>query len=74
MVAVTVVFTNGNIVNFNAREFDVDLGTSRGILNKYAYKDDEGEDSTIHLKPAEVAGVFVTSNTGIVTTKVPASS
>jgi hypothetical protein len=60
MVNVTVVFTNGTVVNFVAREFDVDLGSSRQLLNKYPYEDSEGQRSAIHLKPEDVAGVFVT--------------
>ena len=52
MKNVTVVFTSGTVVNFVAREFDVDLGSSRQLLNKYAYEDSEGQHSAIHLKPA----------------------
>jgi hypothetical protein len=62
MNTVTVVFTNGNIVTFDAQEFDADLSGSTSLLNRYAYKDAQGEDSTIFLKPEEVAGVFLTKN------------
>jgi hypothetical protein len=60
MVNVTVVFINGNVVNFVAQEFDADLRSGTGVVNKYPYKDAEGQDSAIHLKPSEVAGVFLT--------------
>jgi hypothetical protein len=60
MVNVAVVFTNGNVVEFAAQEFDVNLHAERDYVNKYPYKDAGGQDSTIHLQPAEVAGVFVT--------------
>jgi hypothetical protein len=39
---VTVVFINGNVVNFAAQQFDVNLGSGSQALNKYPYKDDEG--------------------------------
>ena len=60
MPVVTVVFTNGNIVEFTAQEFDADLGENRRSVNKYPYKDASGQDSAIHLTPDEVAGVFLT--------------
>jgi hypothetical protein len=60
MVDVTVVFRNGDVVNFAAQEFDPDLSGARNIVNKYPYKDARGTDSAIHLRPNEVAGVFVT--------------
>ena len=60
MEVVTVVFTNGNIVTFEAQEFDADMAQDPGSLNKYPYKNPRGEDSAIYLKPAEVAGVFRT--------------
>jgi hypothetical protein len=62
MVDVVVVFTNGNVVNFAAQEFDVDLVNTEGgrFVTKFPYKDAEGQDSAIHLKPAQVVGVFVT--------------
>jgi len=63
MVNVTVVFTNGNIVNFAAQEFDADLKAGRGALNRYPYRDAKGKDSAIHLTPNEVTGVFVTPGT-----------
>jgi hypothetical protein len=60
MVNVTVVFTSGTVVNLVAQEFDANLGTSRQLVNKYPYKDSGGQHSVIHLKPDDVAGVFVT--------------
>lgn len=60
MEKVTVMFTNGNVVNFAAQEFDADLRSDRSAVNKYPYKDAEGQDSAIHVKPGQVAGVFVT--------------
>jgi hypothetical protein len=64
MEDVTVVFTNGNIVNFAAQEFDVDLVEERNLINKYPYKDAQGQDSSIHLRPNQVAGVFRTRSSG----------
>jgi hypothetical protein len=37
MVNVTVVFRNGDVVNFAAQEFDADLRGGSNIVNKYAY-------------------------------------
>lgn len=60
METVTVVFTNGNVVSFNATEFDVSLTENRNYLNKYPYKNAQGEDSFIYLEPSDVSGVFIT--------------
>jgi len=46
MNTVTVVFTNGNTVTFEAEEFDADLGHNLGYVNRYEYKDAHGQDST----------------------------
>jgi hypothetical protein len=72
MVNVTVVFTNGNVVEFAAQEFDADLADTLGasLVSKFPYKDAEGQDSAIHLKPDEVAGLFVTPSTEVIATKV----
>jgi hypothetical protein len=72
MVNVVVVFTNGNVVEFSAQEFDADLANTEGTssVNKFAYKDAEGQDSAIHLKPDQVAGIFVTPSTDVIATKV----
>jgi hypothetical protein len=72
MVNVVVVFTNGNVVEFSAQEFDADLANTEGpsSVNKFLYKDAEGKDSAIHLKPDEVAGIFVTPSTDVIATKV----
>jgi len=51
MEDVTVVFLKGNIVSFVAQEFDVDLKEDSGSTNKYSYKDAQGQDSSIHLRP-----------------------
>ncbi len=64
METVTVVFTNGNIVNFEAQKIDMDLTTgNRNNVNRYPYKNTLGEASAIYLQPAEVAGVFLTKAT-----------
>jgi len=60
MQHVTVAFKNGNMVTFDAEEFDANFTEHGSILNKYPYKDGQGQDSFIHLKPNEVAGVFLT--------------
>ena len=64
MVNVTVVFTNGSIVSFAAQEFDADLVNTYGasFVKKFPYKDAKGQDSAIHLRLDDVAGVFVTSS------------
>ncbi len=59
MIHVSVVFSNGNVVNFDAQEFDATIETGSGIVQKYPYKDAAGQDSAIHVKPAEVAGIFL---------------
>jgi hypothetical protein len=60
MDSVTIVFTNGNIVNFGAQEFSVSLeGASGYTVRKYEYKDASGEDSAVYLNPGEVAGVIL---------------
>lgn len=65
MIHVTVALTNGNIVGFDAEEFNVNLANSAsGVANKFTYKDHQGNDSAVHLKPEEVAGIFVTPSEG----------
>ncbi len=64
MESVTVVFRNGNIVNFVAQEFGADLTENRDLVNKYPYKNAQGQDSFIHLRPDEVVGVFLTTSPG----------
>jgi hypothetical protein len=77
MLYVVVVFTNGNVVTFAAKESDADLRSGVGIINKYPYKDAEGNDSAIHLRPNDVAGLFVTPGLELereesaISTKVP---
>ena len=71
MVSVTVVFTNGTVVEFAAQEFDVNLHGDRSNVNKYPYKDAGGKDSTIHLQTAEVAGVFVTPDVDVLSVRIP---
>jgi hypothetical protein len=63
MVNVTVVFTNGSIVNFAAQEFDADLVSTYGenSVKQFPYKDAKGQGSVIHLRLKDVSGVFVTS-------------
>ena len=71
MVSVTVVFTNGTVVEFAAQDFDVNQNGERGNVNKYPYKDAEGKESTIHLQSAEVAGVFVTPDVDVLSVRIP---
>jgi hypothetical protein len=71
MVSVTVVFTNGTVVEFAAQEFDVNLHGEPGNVNKYPYKDAEGKDSAIHLQSAEVAGVFVPPDVDVLSVRLP---
>ena len=73
MVNVTVVFTNGTIVSFPAQEFDADLINTQGsdLVSKFPYKDAEGDGSAIHLRPDDVAGLFVTPDSDVMTTRVP---
>ena len=63
------MFTNGNIVSFGAQEFDADLTHTVGPahISKFPYKDTEGQDSFIHLKPNDVAGLFITSDENAIT-------
>jgi len=49
----------------------VNLHGERGNVNKYLYKDAEGKDSTIHLQPSEVAGVFVTPDVDVLSVRIP---
>jgi hypothetical protein len=62
MEDVTVVFTNGNVVQFAAQKFKVSLRNtgSASSVQEFPYKDAEGNDSAIHLKPDDVSGLFVT--------------
>ena len=77
MLYVVVVFTNGNVVTFAAKQFDADLKSGLDYVNKYPYKDAEGNDSAIHLRPNDVAGLFVTPGLELerdepaISTKVP---
>lgn len=66
MVHVTVVFTNGNVVTFFAQEFNVNLfdTDANSYVSKFTYKDHQGNDSAVHLKPDDVAGIFVTPQHG----------
>ena len=78
MDTVTVVFTNGNIVSFEAQEIDMDLTAgNRNNVNKFPYKNARGEDSAIYLQPSEVAGVILTKaapgNTTSVSFRTPGS-
>jgi len=59
MVNVTVVFTNGSIVNFAAQEFDADLVSTYGenSVKQFPYKDAKGQGSVIHLRLKDVLGL-----------------
>src|SRR5688500_6656433 len=48
------------VVHFTAQECEADLSQKVGYVNEYPYKDAQGHDSFIHLKPNQVAGVFIT--------------
>jgi hypothetical protein len=62
MESVTVVFTNGNVVQFHTQEFDADLTVNPSRVNKYPYKNASRQDSSIYLKPNNVAGLFLTTS------------
>jgi hypothetical protein len=57
------VFTNGAIVSFATRGFAADLVTTYGesSVKKFPYEYATGQDSVIHMRLNDVAGVFVTS-------------
>jgi hypothetical protein len=67
MVHVTVAFANGNVVEFDAEEFNVDLYDTPGVscVSKFTYKDHQGNNSAVHLKPEDVAGIFITPYEGV---------
>jgi hypothetical protein len=71
MADVTVVFTNGNVVRFAAQVFDAELRSASGSTNKYPYKDSEGKDSAIHLRPNQVAGIFVMPHPSVLGVQMP---
>jgi hypothetical protein len=71
---ITVVFVNGNVVRFAAQEFDADLRSASGSTNKYPYKDSEGNDSVIHLRPNQVAGIFVAPSADVLGVQLPPRS
>jgi hypothetical protein len=71
MADVTVVFVNGNVVRFAAQEFDADLRSGSGSTNKYPYKDSEGQDSAIHLRPNQVAGIFIAPDPSVLGVQMP---
>jgi len=65
MDTITVVFMNGDVVSFPGTEFgttpDRFLGEQHpGRVTKFSYKNGQGEDSFIYLRPNAVAGVFLT--------------
>ena len=76
MVDVTVVFNNGNVVRFAAQGFDADLidTMGAGLVSRFPYKDADGNDSTVHLKPNAVAGVFVTPRADVLGVQLPPRS
>jgi hypothetical protein len=77
MQSVTVVFKNGAIAHFSAEEFDANFGEALNYVNKYPYKDAQGNESAIYLKPDVVAGVFLTQpapgESRSITTRLPGS-
>jgi hypothetical protein len=59
MDSVTVVFGNGSVVQFYAQEFDVNLASDYQTVNRYPYKDAQGHDSAIFLRPNAIAGIVL---------------
>jgi hypothetical protein len=66
---VAIVFSNGSKVEFHATEFDINLepqnlagysgGGNYSQVQKLTYKDADGNDAPLYLKPSEVAGIAV---------------
>ena len=65
MYEVAITYTNGSNVSFHAQEINIDfdplklIGSANRlrIVQKFTYKDIDGEDAFLYLKPNEVSGV-----------------
>ena len=72
MYEVAIVFTDGSKVEFYATEFDIDLNPGRlhgspqyvyHQVQKFTYKDIDGHDTPLYLKPNQVAGIVLAPTT-----------
>ena len=72
MYEVAIVFNDGSKVEFHATEFDIDLNPGRlhgspqyvyHQIQKFTYKDSDGHDAPLYLKPNQVAGIVVARTT-----------
>jgi hypothetical protein len=69
---VAITYTNGSNVLFYAQEIDIDFepdnlagSTNRyGLIQKLLYKDVDGEDAILYLKPGQVSGIVVRVDAG----------
>ncbi len=65
MKRVIITYTNGENVNFAAKEFNIsasDIPSSGfGRLRKFSYEDENGEENAVYLTPGQVAGIVVIS-------------
>jgi hypothetical protein len=64
MYRVIITYVNGEKVEFDAAEFDVDFRNTapseeKNALRKFTYKDEDGNDTFIYLTPAQVAGIVL---------------
>ena len=66
MYEVAIVFIDGSKVTFHAQEFDIgfESGDLSGTaahqysrIQKFTYKNVHGDDSPLHLRPDQVAGI-----------------
>jgi len=72
MYEVAIVFNEGSKVEFHATEFDIDLNPGRlpgspqyvyHQIQKFTYKDVDGHEAPLYLKPNQVAGIVVARTT-----------
>jgi hypothetical protein len=72
MYEVAIVFNDGSKVEFHATEFDIDLTPGRlpgspqyvyHQIQKFTYKDVDGHEAPLYLKPNQVAGIVVARTT-----------
>ena len=65
MYEVAIAYTNGSNVVFYAQEINLDFDPSKligssarySIIQKFTYKDVDGEAAFLYLKPGEIAGI-----------------
>lgn len=61
MVGVGIVFTNGSKMYFKAQEFDITTSNKdQRFVERFEYKDAEGNTKPLYLRLNEVAGISVT--------------